>query len=247
MIVDRRELRPTIARAARDAAAAERRRRGLKASAYAAFRAMPHGRRTLADWLAHCERLHPEDDRARRSSASPSVKRERLGLRFDGAGRSSSAGTNGKGSTCAMLESIALRTPATASGCTSKPHLVHFEERCRIDGESVEAPSAAAALRGGRGGARRHRADLLRVHARWRSARAARGAAARPRDPRGRPRRPPRRGQRVRRRLRGDHQHRRRPHRVPRPRPRDRSAARRPASCAPASRRSSATRCRRTA
>ena len=48
------------------------------------------------------------------------------------------AGTNGKGSTCAMLESIALQAGYRV-GLYSKPHLVHFEERCRIAGASVDA------------------------------------------------------------------------------------------------------------
>ena len=48
------------------------------------------------------------------------------------------AGTNGKGSTCAMLESIALQAGYRV-GLYSKPHLVHFEERCRVDGRSVAA------------------------------------------------------------------------------------------------------------
>jgi len=41
------------------------------------------------------------------------------------------AGTNGKGSTCAMLESVALQAGYRV-GLYIKPHLVHFEERCRI-------------------------------------------------------------------------------------------------------------------
>jgi dihydrofolate synthase / folylpolyglutamate synthase len=47
------------------------------------------------------------------------------------------AGTNGKGSTCAMLESIALAAGYRV-GLHSKPHLVRFEERCRMDGQSVD-------------------------------------------------------------------------------------------------------------
>ena len=62
--------------------------------------------RTLADWLAHCERLHPKTidltlDRVRQV-------RDRLGLRFE-TPVITVAGTNGKGSTCAMLEAIALQ------------------------------------------------------------------------------------------------------------------------------------------
>jgi dihydrofolate synthase / folylpolyglutamate synthase len=48
------------------------------------------------------------------------------------------AGTNGKGSTCAMLESIALQAGYRV-GLYIKPHLVHFEERCRVNGKSVDA------------------------------------------------------------------------------------------------------------
>ncbi len=48
------------------------------------------------------------------------------------------AGTNGKGSTCAMLESIA-RHAGYRTGLYQKPELVHFEERCRVDGAPVTA------------------------------------------------------------------------------------------------------------
>ena len=90
---------------------------------------------TLDEWLAHCERLHPKTidltlDRV-------SAVRDRLGLRFD-AVVVSVAGTNGKGSSCAMLEAIALQAGYRV-GLYSKPHLVHFEERCRIGGSNVPA------------------------------------------------------------------------------------------------------------
>ena len=61
--------------------------------------------------------------------------RARLDLNFD-VPVIAVAGTNGKGSTCAMLESIALRAGYRV-GLYSKPHLVHFEERCRVNGEMV--------------------------------------------------------------------------------------------------------------
>ena len=48
------------------------------------------------------------------------------------------AGTNGKGSTCAMLEAIALAA-GWRVGMYQKPELVHFEERCRVGGKSVAA------------------------------------------------------------------------------------------------------------
>lgn len=47
------------------------------------------------------------------------------------------AGTNGKGSTCAMMESIA-RAHGLRTGLFTSPHLVDFSERIRIDGEWVD-------------------------------------------------------------------------------------------------------------
>ncbi len=46
------------------------------------------------------------------------------------------AGTNGKGSTCAILEAIGLQAGYRV-GLYSKPHLVNFEERCRVNGRMV--------------------------------------------------------------------------------------------------------------
>ncbi len=46
------------------------------------------------------------------------------------------AGTNGKGSTCAMLDSI-LRAGGFRTALYTSPHLLDFNERARIDGESV--------------------------------------------------------------------------------------------------------------
>jgi dihydrofolate synthase/folylpolyglutamate synthase len=92
---------------------------------------------TLADWLAHVERLHPlgiEMTLARTRAVA-----QRMGLRFT-VPVVMVAGTNGKGSTCAMLESIALRAGYRV-GLYSKPHLVEFEERCRLRGQMV-APEA---------------------------------------------------------------------------------------------------------
>src|SRR5690606_12954321 len=42
------------------------------------------------------------------------------------------AGSNGKGSTCAMVESIA-RAAGLRTGLTTSPHLARFAERIRID------------------------------------------------------------------------------------------------------------------
>ncbi len=92
---------------------------------------------TLDDWLAHCERLHPKTidmtlDRVK-------AVKERLGIAFD-CPTIVVAGTNGKGSTCSMLEAIALHAGYRV-GLYIKPHLVHFQERCRVGGAPVSAES----------------------------------------------------------------------------------------------------------
>ena len=95
---------------------------------------------TLDDWLAHCEQLHPVAidmglERVR------TVAR-RMGVRFD-CPVITVAGTNGKGSTCAMLESI-LGQAGYRTGLFTSPHLVHFEERLRLLGQAVNAPDLVA-------------------------------------------------------------------------------------------------------
>ena len=91
--------------------------------------------RTLAQWLAHCEQLHPKNidmglERVRQVA-------DRMGLTFS-CPVITVAGTNGKGSSCAMLESI-LRQAGYRTGLYTSPHLVHFEERLRLQGEPVQA------------------------------------------------------------------------------------------------------------
>ena len=93
--------------------------------------------KTLDDWLAYCEQIHPQGidmglERVRKAA-------QRLGLAFK-CPVIMVAGTNGKGSTCAMLEAILLEA-GYRTGVYSSPHLVHFEERCRIRGDVVSAHS----------------------------------------------------------------------------------------------------------
>lgn len=89
--------------------------------------------KTLSDWLHHCEQLHPVgiDMGLERVRAVA----QRMGLTFS-CPVITVAGTNGKGSTCAMLESILLQAGYRVGVYTS-PHLVHFEERLRLQGEPV--------------------------------------------------------------------------------------------------------------
>ena len=95
---------------------------------------------TLDQWLAHCERLHPVGiemglERVRAVA-------HRMGLRFN-CPVITVAGTNGKGSTCAMLEAILMQSGYRV-GLYTSPHLVHFEERCRLRGEPVRADGLLA-------------------------------------------------------------------------------------------------------
>ncbi|MFO0761279.1 MAG: folylpolyglutamate synthase/dihydrofolate synthase family protein [Byssovorax sp.] len=55
------------------------------------------------------------------------------------------AGSNGKGSTSAMVEAIA-RAAGLRTGLTTSPHLSRFAERIRIDGEPIDDLAMARAL-----------------------------------------------------------------------------------------------------
>ncbi len=85
---------------------------------------------SLQEWLGHVERLHPSTielglDRVREVA-------RRLGLSMP-CPVITVGGTNGKGSTCAMLEAILLESGYRVALYTS-PHLLRFNERARIDG-----------------------------------------------------------------------------------------------------------------
>jgi len=97
---------------------------------------------TLADWLALLESRHFKTidmglDRV------VQVK-DRLQLQFD-CPVIMVAGTNGKGSTCAMLESILLRAGYKV-GLYIKPHFLDFNERARIGGESASDAALIASF-----------------------------------------------------------------------------------------------------
>lgn len=84
--------------------------------------------RSLADWLNHLESLHPKTI-ALGLERVAQVK-SRLGLQPDFPVMIV-GGTNGKGSVCAMLESI-LHAAGYRVGCYTSPHLLDYNERVRI-------------------------------------------------------------------------------------------------------------------
>ena len=55
------------------------------------------------------------------------------------------AGTNGKGSTCAMLASI-LGAAGVRCGLYTQPHLQSYVERIRVDGQAIQPEAFAAAV-----------------------------------------------------------------------------------------------------
>ena len=92
---------------------------------------------TLAEWLDAIESMHPQ-------SIAMGLERSRVVADRLGLGTHlgldvpivTVAGTNGKGSTCAMLESM-LRAAGYRVALYIKPHFLHFNERARIDGDPV--------------------------------------------------------------------------------------------------------------
>jgi len=95
---------------------------------------------TLNDWLAHCEQLHSKNIDLGLDRVQAVAQRMGLALTCPVI---TVAGTNGKGSTCAMLEAILLQS-GYRTGVYTSPHLVHFEERCRIGGEIASAADFVA-------------------------------------------------------------------------------------------------------
>lgn len=88
---------------------------------------------TLNDWLGYIESIHPSSidltlDRIR-------VVIDRLDIKIS-APVITVGGTNGKGSTCAILESI-YKTAGYKVGCYTSPHFLAFNERIKIQGIEV--------------------------------------------------------------------------------------------------------------
>ena len=88
---------------------------------------------SLAQWLERVLHLHPKNiemglDRVR-------TVKERLAIRID-CPIIIVGGTNGKGSTCTMMQSI-WQKAGYRVGLYTSPHIHHFEERLTIDGQSV--------------------------------------------------------------------------------------------------------------
>jgi dihydrofolate synthase/folylpolyglutamate synthase len=97
---------------------------------------------TLPDWLAYLETLHPK-------SIAMGLYRVRAVLTRLPAEIAcpviTVTGTNGKGSTCAMLASI-LRGAGYRVGLYTSPHLLRYNERVVIDGVAQDDAALVAAF-----------------------------------------------------------------------------------------------------
>src|SRR5262249_55765591 len=95
--------------------------------------------RTLAEWLGYIERQHPKSIALGLDRVSDVYSR--LGTKI-GCPVIPVGGTNGKGSTCAMLESI-LRAAGYRTGLYTSPHLLRYNERVRVAGVEVSDEALA--------------------------------------------------------------------------------------------------------
>ena len=99
----------------------------------------------LAGWLQHLESLHP------RGQAGIELGLERVRQVSQALGQApfcpviTVAGTNGKGSTVAYLESI-LHRAGYRVGCYTSPHLLHYNERVRLQGVPADDAALCAAF-----------------------------------------------------------------------------------------------------
>ncbi|MBE0507514.1 MAG: bifunctional tetrahydrofolate synthase/dihydrofolate synthase [Marinospirillum sp.] len=99
---------------------------------------LPDSSGTLDTWLKHLETLHSREiDLGLERVKAIAL---RLNLPLTAASRScrviTFAGTNGKGSTLAMTQAMALAAGLTVGSYTS-PHFLHFNERIQINGRPV--------------------------------------------------------------------------------------------------------------
>ncbi|CAN0627141.1 bifunctional folylpolyglutamate synthetase/dihydrofolate synthetase [Burkholderia multivorans] len=88
---------------------------------------------TLDAWLSHLESAHPVGI----DMGLARIGKVKAALQLEFACPVITVGgTNGKGSTCAFLETILVRAGYKV-GCHTSPHLLAFNERARVNGEAV--------------------------------------------------------------------------------------------------------------
>ncbi|OIR12443.1 bifunctional protein FolC [mine drainage metagenome] len=98
--------------------------------------------KSLAAWLSYIERLHTKPIVLGLDRVKSMVDRVHLAPTFP---IITVAGTNGKGSCCAMLERI-YGEAGYRVGCYTSPHLLRYNERVRINGSEVSDADLCAAF-----------------------------------------------------------------------------------------------------
>ncbi len=96
----------------------------------------------LAGWLAWQQAAHPVEVDPGLERVGAVWRRMRLPL---AAAVLTVGGTNGKGSTCACLDSI-LRAAGYETGLFTSPHLARYNERIRVCGREIEDEALLAAF-----------------------------------------------------------------------------------------------------
>lgn len=97
----------------------------------------------LAGWLARLEQLHPtEIDMGLQRVADVAA---RMGLARPAPLVFTVTGTNGKGSTCAALDTL-LQQAGLRTGVYTSPHLLNYNERVSISGQPVSDQSLCEAF-----------------------------------------------------------------------------------------------------
>ena len=105
----------------------------------------PSNNATLDEWLAYLLAIHPSEIDMGLTRVSAVAKRLDV-LHLQPAQVITVAGTNGKGTTCAMLESVLLAAGKTV-GVYSSPHLLRYNERIRINQQDVADQSLIEAFK----------------------------------------------------------------------------------------------------
>jgi dihydrofolate synthase/folylpolyglutamate synthase len=98
--------------------------------------------RSLAQWLAFIETLHPKSIAMGLERVAAVARRMSIAIACPVI---TVGGTNGKGSTCAMLEAM-LRHAGYRTGLYTSPHLARYNERVRIAGDEAGDAALVAAF-----------------------------------------------------------------------------------------------------
>ncbi|NLW03690.1 MAG: bifunctional tetrahydrofolate synthase/dihydrofolate synthase [Pseudomonadaceae bacterium] len=107
----------------------------------------PSASTSLSTWLKHLENLHSREIDLGLARVRAVAERLNLPLTFQQRNHQviTYSGTNGKGSTLALTEAMALAQGLSVGSYTS-PHFLHFNERIKINGQAVSDATITAAF-----------------------------------------------------------------------------------------------------